>query len=201
MINSLFIHIFYRQWNRGIFLYSLFSLFLVFFLLIFFSFTYNCRVCMQCIFGCIYCMRLHALIYVLSTPLHNVWVTVTCGHIFGRTHHLYESCIRYFIYCIYKHCTIFHLPMRHFILKYTIIKNGSKYILKYSRVSTISPSSKFWTASCNSLRTTLPLLVTLALTSFFDVLVHIITARWGVWDVVMGHKVNLERSLQHTSTE
>lgn len=52
--------------------------------------------------------------------------------------------------------------------------------------------SKHWTVSCNYLRTTLPLLVASALTGFFNVLVHIITAGWGVWDVVMGHKVNLE---------
>lgn len=38
----------------------------------------------------------------------------------------------------------------------------------------------------------------LLLTSFFNVLVNIITARWGVWDVVVGHEVNLERSLQAT---
>lgn len=34
------------------------------------------------------------------------------------------------------------------------------------------------------------------LTGCFNVLVHIITSCWGVWDIVMGHKVNLQHTLQ-----
>lgn len=40
-----------------------------------------------------------------------------------------------------------------------------------------------------------------ALTSFLDVFVHVITSCWGVWDVIVRHKVNLETWLEQTAAD
>lgn len=42
---------------------------------------------------------------------------------------------------------------------------------------------------------------TATLTGFLDVFVHVIASCWGVWDVIVRHKINLETSLEQTSSD
>lgn len=52
---------------------------------------------------------------------------------------------------------------------------------------------------CSDTFCMLGVVFTEALTSFLDVFVHVITSCWGVWDVIVRHKINLETSLEQTS--